>query len=169
MEQFINPRVKDIQISGIRQFSNMIQNYDNLISLTIGQPDFPTPLVRSGKTGYYRKLYKYTHNAGLLELRKAACNFVKDNYDLHYSPENETIVTIGASEAIDVAFRTILEPGTEVILPAPIYPGYEPIIRLCGATPIFIDVRETGFRLTAEALEKYHYRKNKMRRTAVSF
>ena len=59
MEQFINPRVKDIQISGIRQFSNMIQNYDNLISLTIGQPDFPTPsLVKSGKTGYYRKLYK---------------------------------------------------------------------------------------------------------------
>ncbi|TKI96707.1 aminotransferase class I/II-fold pyridoxal phosphate-dependent enzyme, partial [Bacillus wiedmannii] len=85
--------------------------------------------------------------------RKAACNFVKDNYDLQYSPENETIVTIGASEAIDIAFRTILEPGTEVILPAPIYPGYEPIIRLCGATPIFIDVCETGFRLTAEALE----------------
>ncbi|PDM36456.1 aromatic amino acid aminotransferase, partial [Bacillus cereus] len=73
------------------------------------------------------------------------------NYDLHYLPENETIVTIGASEAIDVAFRTILEPGTEVILPAPIYPGYEPIIRLCGATPVFIDVRETGFRLTADA------------------
>ncbi|PFB82092.1 aromatic amino acid aminotransferase [Bacillus thuringiensis] len=155
MEQFINPRVKDIQISGIRQFSNMIQHYDNLISLTIGQPDFPTPsLVKeAAKRAITENYTSYTHNAGLLELRKAACNFVKDNYDLHYSPENETIVTIGASEAIDVAFRTILEPGTEVILPAPIYPGYEPIIRLCGATPIFVDVRETGFRLTADALK----------------
>lgn len=112
MEQFINPRVKDIQISGIRQFSNMIQNYDNLISLTIGQPDFPTPsLVKeAAKRAITENYTSYTHNAGLLELRKAACNFVKDNYDLHYSPENETIVTIGASEAIDVAFRTILEP-----------------------------------------------------------
>ncbi|MDZ5607295.1 aminotransferase A [Bacillus pseudomycoides] len=155
MEQFINPRVKDIQISGIRQFSNMIQNYDNLISLTIGQPDFPTPsLVKeAAKQAITENYTSYTHNAGLLELRKAACHFLKKNYGLHYSPENETIVTIGASEAIDVTFRTILEPGTEVILPAPIYPGYEPIIRLCGATPIFVDVRETGFRLTAEAIQ----------------
>ncbi|PFE05801.1 aromatic amino acid aminotransferase [Bacillus cereus] len=156
MEQFINPRVKDIQISGIRQFSNMIQNYDNLISLTIGQPDFPTPsLVKeAAKRAITENHTNYTHNAGLLDLRKAACHFLNDNYDLHYSPENETIVTIGASEAIDVTFRTILEPGTEVILPAPIYPGYEPIIRLCGATPVFVDVRETGFRLTAEAIQK---------------
>lgn len=155
MEQFINPKVKDIQISGIRQFSNMIQNYDNLISLTIGQPDFPTPsLVKeAAKRAVTENYTSYTHNAGLLELRKAACHFLKENYDLHYSPENETIVTIGASEAIDVTFRTILEPGTEVILPAPIYPGYEPIIRLCGATPVFVDVRETGFRLTADAIQ----------------
>ena len=79
MEQFINPRVKDIQISGIRQFSNMIQNYDNLISLTIGQPDFPTPsLVKeAAKRAITENYTSYTHNAGLLELRKAACNFVK--------------------------------------------------------------------------------------------
>ncbi len=120
---------------------------DNLIFLHL-------PLVKeAAKRAITENYTSYTHNAGLLELRKAACNFVKDNYDLHYLPENETIVTIGASEAIDVAFRTILEPGTEVILPAPIYPGYEPIIRLCGATPVFIDVRETGFRLTADALK----------------
>ena len=72
MEQFINPRVKDIQISGIRQFSNMIQNYDNLISLTIGQPDFPTPsLVKAAKRAITENYTSYTHNAGLLELRKA--------------------------------------------------------------------------------------------------
>ncbi|MGG2064644.1 aminotransferase A [Bacillus sp. S14(2024)] len=156
MEQFINPRVKDIQISGIRQFSNMIQNYDDLISLTIGQPDFPTPsLVKeAAKRAITENFTSYTHNAGLLQLRQAACDFLKERYDLVYSPEDETIVTIGASEAIDIAFRTILEEGTEVILPAPVYPGYEPIIRLCGAKPVFVDVRDTGFRLTAKALEK---------------
>ena len=156
MEQFINPRVKGIQISGIRQFSNMIQNYDNLISLTIGQPDFPTPsLVKeAAKRAITENYTSYTHNAGLLELRQAACHFLKERYNLCYTPEEETIVTIGASEAIDIAFRTILEPGTEVILPAPIYPGYEPIIRMCGATPVFVDVRDTGFRLTATALQQ---------------
>lgn len=155
MEQFINPRVKNIQISGIRQFHNMIQHYDNLISLTIGQPDFPTPsLVKeAGKRAIIENFTTYTHNAGLPSLRAAACNFLKERYNLIYSAEEETIVTIGASQAIDIAFRTILEEGTEVILPAPIYPGYEPIIRLCGAKPVFVDVRETGFRLTAEALE----------------
>lgn len=156
MEQFINPRVKDIQISGIRQFSNMIQNYDDLISLTIGQPDFPTPsLVKeAAKRAITENFTSYTHNAGLLQLRQAACDFLKERYDLVYSPEDETIVTIGASEAIDIALRTILEEGTEVILPAPVYPGYEPIIRLCGAKPVFVDVRDTGFRLTAKAIEK---------------
>ncbi|MEI4803137.1 aminotransferase A [Bacillus sp. NPDC077411] len=156
MEQFINPRVKDIQISGIRQFSNMIQHYDDLISLTIGQPDFPTPsLVKeAAKRAIVENFTSYTHNAGLLQLRQAACDFFKERYDLVYSPENETIVTIGASEAIDIAFRTILEEGTEVILPAPVYPGYEPIIRLCGAKPVFVDVRKTDFRLTAKALEE---------------
>ncbi|MCP1124924.1 aminotransferase A [Bacillus sp. 3103sda1] len=156
MEQFINPRVKDIQISGIRQFSNMIQNYDDLISLTIGQPDFPTPsLVKeAAKRAIVENFTSYTHNAGLLQLRKAACDFLKERYNLVYSPEDETIVTIGASEAIDIAFRTILEEGTEVILPAPVYPGYEPIIRLCGAKPVFVDVRDTGFRLTAKTIEK---------------
>ncbi|SFB91881.1 aminotransferase [Bacillus sp. 491mf] len=156
MEQFINPRVKDIQISGIRQFSNMIQNYDDLISLTIGQPDFPTPsLVKeAAKRAIVENFTSYTHNAGLLPLRQAACDFLKERYDLIYSPENEAIVTIGASEAIDIAFRTILEEGTEVILPAPVYPGYEPIIRLCGAKPVFVDVRNTGFRLTAKAIEE---------------
>ncbi|MFD3447941.1 aminotransferase A [Microbacteriaceae bacterium 4G12] len=155
MEHLLNPRVKDIQISGIRQFYNMIQDYDNLVSLTIGQPDFPTPsLVKeAGKRAITDNITGYTHNAGFPDLRIAACSFVKERYNLSYDFQDETIVTIGASEAIDIAFRTILEEGTEVILPAPIYPGYEPIIRLCGAEPKFVDVRETGFRLTAAALE----------------
>ncbi|WP_416827048.1 aminotransferase A [Ectobacillus polymachus] len=155
MEHLLNPLVKDIQISGIRQFFNMIQEYDDLVSLTIGQPDFPTPsLVKeAGKRAITENITGYTPNAGLLETRKAACKFVKERYQQEYDPYDEVIVTIGASEAIDIAFRTILEPGTEVILPAPIYPGYEPIIRLCGAKPVLVDVRETNFKLTKEALE----------------
>lgn len=155
MEHLLNSRVKDIQISGIRQFFNMIQDYENLVSLTIGQPDFPTPsLVKeAGKRAIVENITSYTHNAGLLELRQAACSFIKERYGQVYDPQHEAIVTTGASEAIDIAFRTILEEESEVILPVPVYPGYEPIIRLCGAKPVFIDVRKTGFRLTAEALE----------------
>ncbi|MFP3124284.1 aminotransferase A [Ectobacillus funiculus] len=156
MEHLLNPRVKNIQISGIRQFFNMIQEYDNVVSLTIGQPDFPTPsLVKeAGKRAITENITSYTHNAGILELRQAASAFVKERYGLNYDAANEVIVTTGASEAIDIAFRTILDEGAEVILPAPIYPGYEPIIRLMGAKPVFVDVRESGFRLTAKALEQ---------------
>jgi aminotransferase len=156
MEHLLNPRVKNIQISGIRQFFNMIQEYDNVVSLTIGQPDFPTPsLVKeAGKRAITENITSYTHNAGILELRQAASAFVKERYALNYDAANEVIVTTGASEAIDIAFRTILDEGAEVILPAPIYPGYEPIIRLMGAKPVFVDVRESGFRLTAKALEQ---------------
>lgn len=156
MEHLLNPRVKNIQISGIRQFFNMIQEYDNVVSLTIGQPDFPTPsLVKeAGKRAITENITSYTHNAGLPELRQAASAFVKERYGIQYDAANEVIVTTGASEAIDIAFRTILDEGAEVILPAPIYPGYEPIIRLMGAKPVFVDVRESGFRLTAKALEQ---------------
>lgn len=155
MEHLLNPLVKDIQISGIRQFFNMIQEYDDLVSLTIGQPDFPTPsqVKEAGIRAISENITGYTPNAGLLKTRRAASEFVKDRYNQEYDPNDEVIVTIGASEAIDIAFRTILEPGTEVILPAPIYPGYEPIIRLCGATPVLVDVRETNFKLTKDALE----------------
>ncbi|GAA3322785.1 hypothetical protein GCM10020331_044050 [Ectobacillus funiculus] len=134
----------------------MIQEYDNVVSLTIGQPDFPTPsLVKeAGKRAITENITSYTHNAGILELRQAASAFVKERYGLNYDAANEVIVTTGASEAIDIAFRTILDEGAEVILPAPIYPGYEPIIRLMGAKPVFVDVRESGFRLTAKALEQ---------------
>ncbi|MDG4655746.1 aminotransferase A [Ectobacillus antri] len=154
MEHLLNTRVQNIEISGIRRFFNMIQEYDNLISLTIGQPDFPTPsfVKEAGKRAISDNVTSYTHNAGMLELRIAASNFLKERYSLTYEPIDEVIVTAGASEAIDAAFRTILEEGCEVILPAPIYPGYEPIIRLCGAVPVFVDVRNTGFRLTAKAL-----------------
>ncbi|TYS70911.1 aminotransferase A [Sutcliffiella horikoshii] len=155
MEHLINSHVRDIEISGIRKFFNLVAKYDDVLSLTIGQPDFPTPthVKEAGKAAIELNKTVYTPNAGIPELRKAAADFVNKKYNMEYDPDTEVIVTIGASQGIDIAFRTILEPGTEVILPGPVYPGYEPLIKLCGATPVHIDTRETGFQLTAELIE----------------
>lgn len=156
MEHLINSNVRNIEISGIRKFFNLVSQYEDVLSLTIGQPDFPTPLhvKKAANEAIEANRTVYTPNAGILELRNAAASFVKEKYNMSYNPESEIIVSIGASQGIDIAFRTILEPGTEVILPGPVYPGYEPIIRLCGASPVHIDTRETGFQLTAELIEK---------------
>lgn len=87
-------------------------------------------------------------------MRKAISDFVQSNYQLSYRPEDEVIVTVGASQAIDITLRSILSPGDEVILPGPVYPGYEPLIRLAGATPKYIDTRTNGFKLTADLLKE---------------
>jgi aminotransferase len=157
VEHLINPRVKEIEISGIRKFFNLVSGTEDMVSLTIGQPDFPTPLhvKEAGKKAIDEDFTTYTHNAGTIELRRAATEFVLKKYQLSYNPETEVIVTTGASEAIDIAFRTILNEGVEVILPGPVYPGYEPIIRLCGATPVYIDIRPTQFRFTAAVIEPF--------------
>jgi aminotransferase len=156
MEHLINPAVKEIQISGIRRFFNQVAKDPNAIQLTIGQPDFPTPdhVKAAGQKAIENNQTAYTPNAGLPELRKAAAQFVAEKHNLHYDPLEEVIVTIGASQAIDITFRTILEAGSEVIIPGPIYPAYEAVIRLCGATPIYIDTTDTQFKLTPERLEK---------------
>jgi len=157
MEHLINKQVKEIEISGIRKFSQLIEKYDHVVALTLGQPDFPTPepIREAAKKAIDTNKTTYTPNAGLIELRKAASDFIQSKYNLTYSPSNEVIVTVGASQALDVTFRTILTEGNEVILPAPIYPGYAPIITTCGAKPIFIDTSEDGFILTPERLEPY--------------
>ncbi|ABO66275.1 aminotransferase A [Geobacillus thermodenitrificans] len=156
MKHLIQPRVQAIQLSGIRQFFNLVSGRPGLVSLTIGQPDFPTPdhVKVAAQEAIAADFTTYTANAGLLELRQAACQFVADKYGLRYSPD-EVIATVGASQALDITFRTILEEGTEVLLPAPVYPGYEPLIRLCGAKPVYIDTRQNGFRLSAELIKPY--------------
>lgn len=157
VEHLINQRVKEIEISGIRKFFNLVAGVEGMISLTIGQPDFPTPehVKEAGKLAIDRNQTSYTHNAGYIELREAAANFYKEKYQLSYSPESEVIVTTGASEAIDIVFRSILEEDVEVILPGPVYPGYEPIIKLCGANPVYVDIRENHFRFTADLIKQH--------------
>jgi aminotransferase len=156
MEHLINQRVQGIQISGIRKFFNRVANYKDAISLTIGQPDFATPehIKEAAKQAIDQNKTTYTLNAGILELREAASHFMKTRYDLEYHPNDEVITTIGASQAIDIAFRTILEEGVEVILPGPVYPGYEPIIKMCGAIPVYIDTTDTNFKIDPVRLQE---------------
>lgn len=156
MEHLLNPHVQEIEISGIRKFSNMVAGIEDMVSFTIGQPDFKTPehVKQAGIRAIEENRTTYTHNAGDLALRKAAAQFVKTKYNLSYKPETEVIVTIGASEAIDITLRTVLTPGSEVILPGPVYPGYEPAIRLCGAAPVHVDTRANRFKLTADLIRQ---------------
>jgi aminotransferase len=157
VEHLINSKVLEIEVSGIRKFYNMVSHIEDVISLTIGQPDFQTPehVKIAGIKAIEDNFTSYTHNAGIAELRSAACHFAAKKYGLNYDPESEVIVTMGASEAIDITFRTILTEGTEVILPGPIYPGYEPIVRMCGAVPVHVDIRENQFRFTLEMIKPY--------------
>lgn len=157
MEHLVNSRVKQIELSGIRKFFNMVVDYEDVISLTIGQPDFDTPehVKNAGIEAIQQNFTTYTHNAGFIQLREAASHFLFKKYGLTYSPENEVIVTVGASQAIDCTFRTLLEEGSEVILPSPVYPGYEPLIKLAGGTPVYVDTTTNQFKLTAELLAPY--------------
>ncbi|MGB6408559.1 MAG: aminotransferase class I/II-fold pyridoxal phosphate-dependent enzyme [Planococcus donghaensis] len=152
----INRRIESIQISGIRQFSNQLIDYPEAINLTIGQPDFPTPeaVKQAAITAIQNNQTSYTHNAGLLELRAEIASFFQDTYALKFNPQSEVIVTNGASEGLDSLFRAILEEGDEVIIPAPAYPGYEPIIQLCGGKVVYLDTSDTGFQPDPERLEK---------------
>ncbi|WP_044022570.1 aminotransferase A [Bacillus sp. SG-1] len=157
MEHLLNKQVQEIEISGIRKFFNMVADIDDMVSLTLGQPDFPTPLhvKEAAKAAIDEGFTSYTHNAGFLELREAASEFYKKKYNVSFDPSSEVIITNGASQGIDSTLRTILNAGDEVILPGPVYPGYEPIVRLCGASPIIADTVPNGFKLDAGVLKKY--------------
>ncbi|WP_404408856.1 aminotransferase class I/II-fold pyridoxal phosphate-dependent enzyme [Jeotgalibacillus malaysiensis] len=153
----MNEAVKNIEISGIRKFFNKIQHIDGMISLTIGQPDFPTPshIKEAAKNAIDHNHTNYTHNAGIIELRKAISDYMLEKYQLNYRAEDEVIVTNGASQAIDTALRTILSKNEEVILPGPVYPGYTPVIKQCGAVPVFINTTDHHFKMTADMIRPY--------------
>ena len=151
----INKMAEELQIPGIRRFSNQLIHFPDAVNLTIGQPDFPTPesVKQAGIDAINNNHTGYSHNAGLLELRQAVSSFFEDTYGFTYDPENEIVITNGASEAIDSTFRTLLSPGDEVILPTPLYLGYEPIIELCGAKVVYLNTADTEFLPSPERLE----------------
>lgn len=162
----ILPRsIVDMPSSGIRKFFDILDSMTDVTALTVGQPDFVTPWkireagIESLETG---KTY-YTSNAGTLELRREISKYMNRRFDLSYDPASEVIVTVGGSEAIDVAMRTLLQPGDEVIIPTPCFVCYEPLCKMTGATPVIVETRnEDKFKLTPELLESAITEKTKM-------
>lgn len=156
MNEFLSEKVKALKPSGIRKFFDIVKEIPGAISLGVGEPDFETPYhireagiqaLQAGKTFY-------TSNSGLMELRKAVSDFTKRRTGLTYDPASEIMLTVGGSEAIDVALRTIINPGDEVIYIQPSYVSYLPCILLADGVPVPIELKaENRFRLTREELE----------------
>lgn len=153
-DELLAPAAKAMRPSGIRKFFDLAADMPHCISLGVGEPDFKTPWsvrdagIRSLELGRT----KYTANAGLKDLRKEICTYLQRRFELHYQEEN-VLVTVGGSEAIDLAIRALVQPGDEVIIPEPCFVCYEPITQLTGGVPVHIATRaEDQFRLTAEQL-----------------
>ena len=152
----LNSRIVNVKPSGIRKFFDIAEQMDDVISLGVGEPDFPTPWhIRSeGIRSLEQGKTRYTSNHGLLSMRREVSNFTKRKYGVEYDPENEILVTVGGSEAIDSTIRALIEPGDEVIIPQPSYVCYEPITVLTGGVPVIIETKaEDEFRVTPEQLK----------------
>ena len=152
----INPTVLDIRPSGIRRFFNIVSEMKDVISLGIGEPDFVTPwhICDAGIYSLEKGITCYTANAGLLELRREICKYLERRFGLGYDPATQVVVTVGGSEAIDLAVRSLIRPGDEVIIPEPCFVCYDAIVRLAGGVPVPVPTdMEHDFALTPEALE----------------
>lgn len=151
----LTPTVLGVKWSGIRKFFDIANTMDDVISLGVGEPDFPTPwkirncainTLQKGKT-------RYSSNWGLAPLREEISKYLDRKYDISYSSDNEILVTVGGSEAIDATLRVITNPGDEIIIPQPSYVCYEPITRMCGGVPVIINTKaENDFKVTAKEL-----------------
>lgn len=156
-DKLIPQKIRDMQPSGIRKFFDIAQHVEGVISLSVGEPDFKTPwavrreainILEKGKTAY-------TANSGLIELRRAVSSYLRNFINVDYSPDNEVIITVGGSEAIDLSVRALVEPGDEVLVPEPSFVCYSPIVSMMGGTAVPIVTKiEDKFRLTAEALRE---------------
>lgn len=154
--KILNPSVKNIKPSGIRKFFDIAEQMEDVISLGVGEPDFPTPWhIRSeGIRSLEQGKTRYTSNHGLLTMREEISKFISRKYRVSYDPVSEILVTVGGSEAIDGAIRAIVAPGDEVIIPQPSYVCYEPITTLAGGVPVIIETKaENEFRITPEELK----------------
>lgn len=156
MRNFLAKKIVDMPPSGIRKFFDIVTEMPEAISLGVGEPDFDTPwpireeaikAIKAGKTFY-------TANAGLAELRKAVCDYTQRKIGVEYDPAAECLISVGGSEAIDLAFRATVEEGDEVIIPQPCFVSYEPCVRMAGGVPVTIPLKEEHeFRLQPEELK----------------
>lgn len=154
--KILNKSVCSMKPSGIRRFFDIAATMDDVISLGVGEPDFPTPwqIRREGISSLQKNRTKYTSNSGLVELRRAISNYTERKYKVRYNPDDEILITVGGSEAIDACIRALVEEGDEVIIPQPSYVCYEPITKLAGGKPVIIETKaQDDFKLTPEALK----------------
>lgn len=156
-DKILPEHITGIRPSGIRKFFDIAQSVEGVISLSVGEPDFKTPwavrkeairVLEKGRT-------QYTANSGLIELRRVISEYLKDTIHTEYDPEKEIVITVGGSEAIDMAIRTMVSQGDEILVPEPSFVCYSPLVAACGGTPVpIVTKREDNFRLTAEALKE---------------
>lgn len=154
MRNPLSKKVQEIQPSGIRRFFDVASTMDDVISLGVGEPDFDTPwhIREEGIYSLEKGRTYYTSNAGLLPLREEISRYLKERFELPYKAD-EVLITVGGSEAIDIAFRAMLDPGDEVIVPEPCFVSYVPCIQMAGGVPVTIDLEEKDeFKLTGEKL-----------------
>ena len=154
-EQILNHKIQAIKPSGIRKFFDILEEMTDAISLGIGEPDFVTPwhIRDAGIYSLERGHTKYTSNAGMLQLRREIAAYLERRFDLRYDHAGQILVTVGGSEAIDLALRVLLEPGDEVIVPVPSFVCYGPLTEMAGGVPRYLTLKaEDEFRLTPEAL-----------------
>lgn len=154
--RFINDKIKSVKPSGIRKFFDIAVEMDNVISLSIGEPDFKTPwhIRQAGIKSLEEGKTWYSPNRGFIELRKAIANYYQRRFSVSYIPDTQVLVTVGGSEAIDLCFRAIVNEGDEVLIPQPAFVCYDPLTVMSGGKPVFIETKaEDSFRLTKEQLE----------------
>ncbi len=155
-QSLVNTRAKRIKPSGIRKFFDIANEMEDVISLSVGEPDFHTPwhIREAGIESLEKGRTRYTPNRGFLQLRQEISRFIGRHYGVEYDPDSEILVTVGGSEAIDLCVRSLVNPGDEVLIPEPSFVCYVPITEMAGGVPVIVETRaEDGFRLTAEELE----------------
>ncbi|HZG83785.1 aminotransferase class I/II-fold pyridoxal phosphate-dependent enzyme [Paenibacillus sp.] len=155
MQRYLTPFVKSIPPSGIRKFFDLVSGSKDIISLGVGEPDFVTPwrFRDAAVNGLEQGRTTYTHNAGLPELREEIASYLHNRFDVTYEPSNEVLVTVGGSEAIDLALRALVSPGDEVLVPEPSYVSYSPITAIGGGVPVGIETfAKDQFKLRPESL-----------------
>lgn len=156
MRNFLSDKITGIKPSGIRKFFDLVSEMKNVISLGVGEPDFETPwhIRDEGIYAFEKGRTFYTSNSGLKDLRKEICNYLNRKIGVSYNPDNEVLVTVGGSEAIDIGLRALLNSDDEVIIPQPSYVSYEPCTVLAGGKPVILNLKgENEFRLTAQELK----------------
>ena len=160
---YVNETIKEIQISDIRKIYEKMQQYENTINMSLGEPDLDVPEEVKEAVVYHalNSRIKYSPVGGMAELREEIANFYNRRYKGNYTLDN-VLITVGSTEGLSSVMKSIITEGDEVLLPTPSYPGYAPLVKMNGGKPVYIDLKENDFVLTAEIVEKYVTDKTKL-------